>query len=106
RRVGPPRRVLEEERLLPAGDEVGARDRARHRIRRSIPAARRGAEDRAVDIRVPEAQGEGELATRRDAQDPRTGGPQPYAEAFPHPPAHVLDEEPLVGGEALGVEAR
>src|SRR5205085_11288450 len=67
-RVRPPGRVLEEERLQRAGDEVHARDRARHHLWRSEACARRGGEDRAVDVRMPNADGERELSTRRDTE--------------------------------------
>jgi hypothetical protein len=39
-RARPPGRVLEEERLQRAGDEIGARKRARHHGRRAVAAAR------------------------------------------------------------------
>src|SRR5580658_9968943 len=53
-RAGPPGRVLEEEGLLRSGDEVRARDQVRQHGRRPVTPARRGTEDRTVDVRVPE----------------------------------------------------
>ena len=74
--VRPSGGVLEEERLQGAGDEVRARKRARHNARRPVTAARRGAEDRAVDIWMPKPEGEGQLSTRRDAEHRGTFGGQ------------------------------
>src|SRR5579872_4761396 len=51
--VRPPSGVLEEERLLPAGDEVCARKWTRHDAGWPITAARRGAKDRTVDMWIP-----------------------------------------------------
>src|SRR5262249_24495583 len=58
-------RVLEEERLQRARNEVRARNRARHHPRRTVTRARRGAEDRTVEVRVPEPDRERQLPTRR-----------------------------------------
>ena len=41
---------------------------ARHHARRFVTAARRGAEDRTVDVRMPKPEGERQLSTRRDAE--------------------------------------
>src|SRR5262249_37430288 len=105
-RVLPPSRVLEEERLSRAGDQVRARNRTRHDTRRSVTSARGGAEDRTIDIRMPEPDGEREFSTRRDTEHGGTAGRQCDSETRPHPLAYVLDEEPLVRGEPLRVKAR
>src|SRR5205814_8773587 len=60
----PSGRILVEERLQCAGHKVRARKRAGHHVRRSVTRARRGAEDRTVDVRMPKPDGERKLSTR------------------------------------------
>src|ERR1700677_2370725 len=67
-RVCPPSCVLEEERLLCASHEVCARKRTRHNARRLVTTARRGAEDRTVDIWMPKPKSQGQLSTCRHAE--------------------------------------
>src|SRR5215472_4835111 len=64
----PPRCVLKEERLLRAGNKVRARNPTWHHVRRLVARARRGAEDRTVDIGMPEPKSERELSTRRGTE--------------------------------------
>ena len=80
--------------------------RARHHARRSVTPARRGGEDRTVDVRMPKPDGERQLATRRDTEHRGALGGQRDAETRPRPSADVLDEEPLVCREPFRVEAR
>jgi hypothetical protein len=55
---------------------------------------------------MPEPDGERELSARRDTEHRGTAGGQRDSETPPHPPAYVLDEEPLVRGEPFRVKAR
>jgi len=103
-RVRPPGRVLEEERLLHASDEVRARKRARHHRRRSVPCARRRAKDRAVDVGMAKPHGERELSTRRDTEHRGSVVRQRDVEARLRPSAHVLDKELLVCREPFSVK--
>ena len=64
----PPGRVLEEERLQRAGDEVRARNPTRQHTSRFVPRARRAGEDRTIDVRMAQPKGERELSTRRDTE--------------------------------------
>ena len=61
-RIRPAGRIVVEERLERAGDEVRTRQRAVHRGRRSEPCARRGAEDGSVDLGMSKSERERELA--------------------------------------------
>src|SRR5215472_7862110 len=63
----PAGRVVEEEGLQRAGDEVRARNRMRQHARRSVTRARRGAEDGTVDVRSPVAN-----ASSPPAETPNT----------------------------------
>ncbi len=54
---------------------------------------------------MPEANSQRELSTSRDTEHRSATGGQPHSETCLHPPAYVLDEEPLVRGEACRVEA-
>ena len=103
-RLRPPGRVLEEERLLRARGQVRARERARQRRGWPVATAGRGAQDRAVDVRVAQADRERELAAGRDAEHRGARGRQRDAEPRPSPPAHVGYEELLVGREPVRVE--
>ena len=105
-RLRPPGRVLVEERLQRAGDEVRARKRARHHARRSVASAGRGAEDRTVDLRVPEPEGEGQLSTGRDTEHRGAFGGQRDSETRPRPSADLPDEERLVCREPFRAESR
>ena len=67
-RVRPPLCILQEERLLCAPDKVCARKRTWQNARRLVAAARRGAQDRTVDMWMPKPNSEGQLSTRRDAE--------------------------------------
>src|SRR6516225_2825343 len=102
----PPSGVLEKERLLRAGDQVRARNRVWHHGGRSVAAARRGAEDRTVDIGMPEPDGEREFSARRNTEHRGTAGERRESETGPHPPSYVLDEEPLMCGEPLRIKVR
>src|SRR5438874_10739269 len=66
--------VVAEERLQGARHQVRARKRTRHNARRLVTAARRGAEDRGVCVRMPKPNGEGQLTTRQDTEDRRAFG--------------------------------
>ena len=105
-RVRPPLCVFEEERFLYASDKVCARERTRHNVGRLVTAARRGAEDRAVDMWMPKPQSEGQLSTRRDAENCRAFSAQRHAKPRLRPSANVLNEELLVRREALRLKAR
>lgn len=98
--------VVVEERLQGARDEVYARERTRHDARRLVGAARRGAEDRAVDVWMPKSDGESQLPARRDTEHRRAFGRQPDSETRSHPSAHVFNEELLVCREPLRLKAR
>ena len=87
KRVRPPNRIPEEERLKCADDEVRARNRTRHYIGWSVTAALRGAEDRPVDIWMSEADGQRELCAGRDAEHRGTAGGQRDSETHLYPPA-------------------
>src|SRR6202161_4576958 len=78
-RIGPPPRVSEEERLLCATDKVCARKRTRHNARRLVTAARRSAQDRTVDMWMPNPKSEGQLSPRRDAEHCGTFSAQRHA---------------------------
>src|SRR6516162_1968269 len=105
-RVRPPPCVLKEERLLCAGDKVCARKRARHNARRVVTTARRGAEDRTVDIWMTKPKSEGQLSTRRDAEHCGMFSAQLHAKLRLRPSANVLDEELLVCRETSRLQAR
>src|ERR1700745_2613460 len=66
----PPGRVLEEERLQRARNEVRARNRTRHHPRRTVTRARRGAEDRTVEVRMPKPDRERQLPPTRATDTP------------------------------------
>src|SRR6516164_1489884 len=102
----PPRRVLQEKRLQRAGNQVRARNRIRHHARRSVTRARRGAEDRTVDVRMPKPDRERQLPTRRYTEHRGTFGWQRYPESGPRPSADVPDEELLVCREPFRVKDR
>ena len=67
-RVRPPPCVRQKERLLCASNKVCARKRTRHKARRLVTAARRGAEDRTVDMWMPKPESEGQFSACRDAE--------------------------------------
>src|SRR5579863_9237070 len=104
-RLRPAGRVLQEKRLLRSGNEIGAGKPPRHRAGRSVAAAWRGAEYRAVDVRMAKPHGESQLSTRRDAEHRGAFFGRVDAEARPRPLADVLDEERLVACESIRVEA-
>src|ERR1700683_1565673 len=105
-RVRPPPRVPEEEWLLCASDKVCARKRTRHNAGRLVTAARRGAEDRTVDMRMPEPKSERQLSTRRDADHCGTFRGHHHAKPRLRPSANVLDEELLVARKPLRLKMR
>ncbi len=105
-RVRPPPCVFKKERLLCAGNEVRARKRTRHRVRRLVTAARRGAEDGAVNIRMPKPDSERQFSARRDAEHRGTLSGQRHAKPRLRPSANVLDEELLMRREPLRLKAR
>ena len=98
----PPPRVVEEERLQRAGDEVGARNRTRHRTTRFVTRARRAGEDRTVDVWMPKPKGERELSTRRDTEHRAPFRRQRDSEPRPRPSADFLDEKPYPSGQVHG----
>src|ERR1051326_509602 len=104
-RVRPPPCVLQEERLLCASDKVCARKRTRHDAWRLVTAARRGAQDRTVDLWMPKPKSEGQLSNRRDAEHRGTLSGQRHAKPRLRPSANVLDEELLVRREPLRLKA-
>src|SRR6201992_3549663 len=57
-RVRPPDRVVAEERFPRAGDEVGAGEASWQHDGWLVARSRRGAEDRAVDVWMPQPEGE------------------------------------------------
>lgn len=57
-RIRPPGGILVEEGLQRASDQVGPRHSARKIFSWSVASARRGAEDRTVDLRMSEPEGE------------------------------------------------
>jgi len=101
----PPGRVLKEERLQRARNEVRARNRTRHHPRRTVPRARRGAEDRTIDVRMPKPNRERQLPTRRDAEHRGAIGGQRDPESRPRPAADVPNEKLLVCREPFRVKA-
>ncbi len=69
RAARPPTSLRSQGRTAPgANDKEGTRKRTRHNTRRLVTAARRGAEDRTIDIWMPKPKSEGQLSTRRDAE--------------------------------------
>ena len=102
----PSGRVVEEEGLQRAGDEVHARNRTRHHASRLVARSRRAGEDRTVDVRMPKPKGERELSTRRDTEHRGAFGGQRDSEPRPRPSADVLDEKPLMCREAFRVKDR
>src|ERR1700721_1583021 len=105
-RVHPPPGALEQERRLRAGDKVCARKRTRHNARRLVTAARRGAQDRTVDMWMPKPKSESQLSTRRDTEHCGTFSGQRHAKPRLRPSADVLDEELLVCREPLRLKTR
>src|SRR6185437_11172433 len=101
----PAGRVLEEERLQRARNEVRARNRTRHHPRRTVTRARRGAEDRTIDVRMPKPNRERQLPTCRDTEHRGAIGGQGDPESRPRPAADVRDEELLVCSEPFQVKA-
>src|SRR4029079_16467130 len=81
----PPAGVLEEERLPGAGHEVGARAWGRHRDGWPIARARRGTEDGAEDVWMPQAHRQRQLSTGRDTEHRPVPGGQREAPRGPHP---------------------
>src|SRR5439155_17990547 len=81
----PAGRVPEEKRLQRAGDEVRARKRTRHLAWRTVTRTRRGAEDRAVEVRMPKPKGERQLSTRRDTEHRRAFGGERGPKPRPRP---------------------
>src|SRR4051794_41050828 len=102
---GPPLRVLEEEGLLGAGDEVRPRESARHRYGRPIARARRCAEDGPEELRVTHGQGQSQLCARRDTERGRPFAGQRHPEPGLRPASYLLDEEGLVRREPLRIES-
>jgi hypothetical protein len=58
-RIRPPPCILKEKWLLCASEKVCARKRTRHNARRLVTAARRGTEDRTVDMWMPKPESQG-----------------------------------------------
>ena len=93
-------------RTAPGCPRRGTRGEASgHNATRLVTAARRGAEDRAVDVWMAKPNGEGQLPTRRDAEHRRAFSGHPDSETRSHPSTHVLDEERLVCREPLRLKA-
>jgi hypothetical protein len=103
-RRGPTVRVLEEKRLQRAGGEVRAGKRIRHHVGGLVAGSRRGAEDRPVDLGMPEPYGQRQLTTGRDTAHRGAFCGERDSETRAHPPADILDEERLMGREQLRVD--
>ena len=88
--VRPTDRVVEEERLEGARNQVRPWDALGEIRCRSESRARGAAEHRPEDVRMPQPERDGEFPTRRRAEDRRALGGQRDAESRPHPPADIL----------------
>ena len=102
----PPRRILKEERLLRAGNKVRARNPTRHHLSRFVARTRRGAEDRTVDVGMPEPKSERELSTRRGTEHRGAFSGQRYSKPRLCPLADIFDEELLMCREPFSVKDR
>src|SRR5437763_1620828 len=100
----PPGRIVEEERLLCAGNEVCARNSCRHLIAWLVARAGRSGEDGAEEVGMTEPEGEGQFSARRRTKYRAVRGWECDAELRLHPPWHVVGEEGLVRREPSRVE--